>query len=146
MFPVTNRAEMRADADNELARIPDGDFRGIWSAVMTRLRAVPEYRAMFAAAYPGQSVDEMTFAHASNAIGGFLVDKVTFAEFLAKARDVESQCPQPRLGRLTVPGVLHQPIRGDHLAGMDRHQGEEGASQGGPRGMRAGAIDDIYGT
>ena len=33
---------------------------------------------MFEAAYPGTLFDQMTFAHASNAIGAFLVDQLTF--------------------------------------------------------------------
>lgn len=80
MFPVTNRLEMRAFSDNEVAQVPDSDFQGIWSALMARLGAIPEYRTLFEAAYPGQRFDDMTFAHASNAIGGFLVDKLSFRD------------------------------------------------------------------
>jgi len=79
MFPVTNRAEMRGGSGNELAEIPDNDLTGIWSALMRRLGAIPEYRAMFEAAYPGTKFDQMTFAHASNAIGAFIVAKLSFA-------------------------------------------------------------------
>lgn len=84
MFPVTNRAEMRGLVGanprlNELAQIPDADNPGIWAAVMKRLGAIPEYRGMFEAAYPGTRFSDMTFAHASNAIGGFFVDQLTFA-------------------------------------------------------------------
>ncbi|HEX7978300.1 MAG TPA: cytochrome c peroxidase [Gemmatimonadaceae bacterium] len=77
LFPVTNRDEMRArgGTGNELAPIDDADFQGIWSALMKRLLAIGEYRGLFAAAYPGTRVEDMTFAHASNAIGGFLVDQ-----------------------------------------------------------------------
>lgn len=73
LFPVTSRAEMRADGGNELAAIPDGDFTAIWDGLMARLGAVPGYRARFEAAYPGESFDDMTFAHAANAIAGFIV-------------------------------------------------------------------------
>lgn len=78
MFPVTNRAEMRANAGNELADIPDAEMPRIWSALMRRLGAIPQYRRMFEAAYPGQRFDDMNFAHASNAIAGFLVARLTF--------------------------------------------------------------------
>ena len=78
MFPVTNRAEMRAGQGNELAGIPDSDMRGIWSAIMRRLGDIPEYRALFQAAYPRTRFADMTFAHASNAIAGFLVSQYTF--------------------------------------------------------------------
>ena len=73
MFPVTNRAEMRSGSGNELALIADDDFQGIWSALMGRLGAIPEYRGLFQAAYPGTRFEEMSFAHASNAIAGFFV-------------------------------------------------------------------------
>jgi cytochrome c peroxidase len=75
MFPVTNRFEMRAGSGNELALIADDDFQGIWSALMKRLGAIGEYRGLFEAAYPGTRFEDMTFAHASNAIAGFLVDQ-----------------------------------------------------------------------
>ena len=78
MFPVGNRDEMRAYTGNELASIDDANNPAIWDALMHRLGQIPEYRRMFERAYPGQRFRDMTFAHASNAIGGFLVDKFTF--------------------------------------------------------------------
>ena len=75
MFPVTNRAEMRSAGGNELARIADDDFQGIWSALMKRLGAIGEYRGLFEAAYPGTRFEDMTFAHASNAMAGFFVSQ-----------------------------------------------------------------------
>jgi cytochrome c peroxidase len=79
MFPVTNRAEMRGLNGNELAAIPDADNPAIWAGIMRRLGAIPEYREMFEAAYPEERFSDMSFAHASNAIGGFLVERLTFA-------------------------------------------------------------------
>jgi len=78
LFPVTNRAEMRGDSGNELAAIPDHELTAIWDGIMKRLGAFPEYRAMFEAAYPGTHFSSMTFAHASNAIAGFIVDQLSF--------------------------------------------------------------------
>jgi cytochrome c peroxidase len=78
MFPVTNRAEMRAALGNELAAIPDDDLTGIWAAIMRRLGQIPQYREMFEEAYPGTRFDDMTFAHASNAIAGFIIAKFSF--------------------------------------------------------------------
>jgi cytochrome c peroxidase len=79
MFPVTSRTEMRgALGTNELADVPDEDMRGIWAGIMRRLGEIPEYRRMFERAYPGTPFENMTFAHASNAVGGFLVAKMTF--------------------------------------------------------------------
>jgi cytochrome c peroxidase len=77
LFPVTNRAEMRGLTGNELATIPDDSVTAIWTGLMARLGSVPEYRALFEAAYPGTSFDQMTFAHASNAIGAFFVEDLT---------------------------------------------------------------------
>jgi len=80
LFPVTNRSEMRAAlGDNELANVPDDDLTGIWAALMRRLGGIPKYREMFEAAYVGTNFDDMNFAHASNAIAGFIVDQFTFA-------------------------------------------------------------------
>src|SRR5690348_1681918 len=73
MFPVTSRAEMRGLSGNELAAIPDDDNPAIWRGLMKRLGEIPEYRRLFRQAYPDRSFEELTFADASNAIGGFLV-------------------------------------------------------------------------
>ena len=78
MFPVLSREEMRAFSGNELAAIPDDQRLQIWAGIMARLGAVPEYRRMFEAAYPGKRFDQMTFAHASNAIAGFIIDRLSF--------------------------------------------------------------------
>lgn len=79
MFPVTNRLEMRGTSDNDLGSVADNDLTGIWAALMKRLGAIPEYRGLFEAAYPGTRFEEMTFAHASNAIAGFIIDHYSFA-------------------------------------------------------------------
>lgn len=76
LFPVTNRGEMRGITGNELAEIPDADMTGIWAALMKRLGNIPEYRALFLAAYPGTRFENLTFAHASNAVGGFMVKEL----------------------------------------------------------------------
>ena len=73
LFPVLSRSEMRGDTGNELAAVSDDAEPEVWSRLMTRLGAIPEYRALFQAAYRGTSFDDMTFAHASNAIAGFLI-------------------------------------------------------------------------
>lgn len=78
LFPVMDRDEMRGTSGNELAGLADGDFAGVWAALMRRLGEVPEYRAMFEAAYPGTPFDQMTFGHASNAIAGFLTSSLSF--------------------------------------------------------------------
>ena len=92
MFPVTNRDEMRGYNGNELAGIPDTAITAIWAGIMKRLGAIPEYRGLFEAAYPGTKFSDMTFAHASNAIAGFIVDRLTFNDtpwdrFLAGRND-----------------------------------------------------------
>nr|AUN36844.1 methylamine utilization protein mauG precursor [uncultured bacterium] len=79
MFPVLSREEMRAFSGNELAAIGDDHTeQQIWAAIMARLGRIQEYRRMFEAAYPGTRFDQMTFAHASNAIAGFVTDQLAF--------------------------------------------------------------------
>ncbi|MDH4349606.1 MAG: hypothetical protein OEW56_00470, partial [Gemmatimonadota bacterium] len=78
LFPVLSREEMRAFDGNELAAIPDDDRPAVWQGLMARLGAIPEYRRLFEAAYPGTPFDAMSFAHASNAIAGFLHAELTF--------------------------------------------------------------------
>ena len=79
LFPVLSREEMRAFGNsNELAAIADTDRPLIWQALMARLGAIPEYRTLFEEAYPGTPFANMTFAHASNAIGGFFLSELTF--------------------------------------------------------------------
>ena len=78
LFPVLSREEMRAQSGNELATVPDDDNQAVWRGLMRRLGRIPEYRRLFEAAYPGTEFEDMTFAHASNAIGGFLVDQFSF--------------------------------------------------------------------
>ena len=81
LFPVLSREEMRAfGSSNELSAIPDTDRPAIWQALMARLGAIPEYRTLFEEAYPGTPFANMTFAHASNAIGGFILSELTFNE------------------------------------------------------------------
>lgn len=78
LFPVLSRAEMRGDGGNELAAFADNQETEIWAALMRRLGAIPEYRVMFERAYPGQRFENMTMAHASNAIAGFLISSLAF--------------------------------------------------------------------
>ena len=79
LFPVLSREEMRSVAgSNELANFPDSDLQGVWAGLMKRLGSIPQYRAMFEAAYPGTPFADMSFAHASNAMAGFLLDAFVF--------------------------------------------------------------------
>ena len=78
LFPVLSREEMRAATGNELADIKDKSPQQVWEALMMRLGKIPEYRRMFEAAYPGTKFGDMTFAHASNAIAGFMIQRFAF--------------------------------------------------------------------
>ena len=79
LFPVLSRAEMRGAGGNELAALPDDRIQETWQAIMARLGAIPEYRTLFQAAYPGTKFADMNLAYASNAIAGFIVDQLYFA-------------------------------------------------------------------
>ena len=98
LFPVLSPEEMRATSGNELADIEDKDPQQVWKALMNRLGAIPEYRQMFEAAYPGTRFPQMNFGHASNAIAGFLVDQFAFNnspwdQFLAGNDEAMSENP-----------------------------------------------------
>ncbi|MCK6557057.1 cytochrome-c peroxidase [Candidatus Binatia bacterium] len=88
MFPVTSPEEMRGapgDHDvfgqpNELAAIDGNDLGAIWDALMQRILAIPEYVAMFNAAFPDVANGELGFQHAANAIAAFEIDAWTFTE------------------------------------------------------------------
>lgn len=72
MFPVASHDEMRGEpGSNDLAALGEEDFQGVWSALMTRLGAIPAYVTLFEEAYPATAFADMTFAHAANAIAGF---------------------------------------------------------------------------
>jgi cytochrome c peroxidase len=81
LFPPTSRDEMRGKAGdvdmlghpNELAAIDDGDFTAIWDALLARVLALSEYRALFAAAYPDVSTGQITIAHVANALAAYQV-------------------------------------------------------------------------
>ncbi|HEX6105124.1 MAG TPA: cytochrome c peroxidase [Gemmatimonadales bacterium] len=78
MLPVLSRAEMRGESGNELAALEDAKHQRIWRFLMRRLGAIPEYRTLFEAAYPGQSFDNMSFAHAGNAMGCWIAAVFAF--------------------------------------------------------------------
>ena len=78
LFPVLSREEMRGTTGNELAAVSDKEPQQVWNRLMDRLGRIREYRQMFEAAYPGTRFAEMNFGHASNAIAGFLVDRLAF--------------------------------------------------------------------
>ena len=78
LFPVLSRSEMRGDGGNELAAIDDANEPAVCRGLMARLGEIRRYRQLFEAAYPGQRFEEMTFAHASNAMAGFFVARLSF--------------------------------------------------------------------
>jgi cytochrome c peroxidase len=78
LFPVLSREEMRASAGNELAAVSDKQTQQVWNKLMDRLGRIREYRRLFEAAYPGKRFAEMNFGYASNAIAGFLIDRLAF--------------------------------------------------------------------
>lgn len=78
MFPVLSRVEMTGHkGENEIADAVAADRLGgkggAWDLLAERLRVIPDYVAMFRAAFPEEVVspDEITFVHAANAIAAF---------------------------------------------------------------------------
>jgi cytochrome c peroxidase len=79
LIPLIDRNEMRGDVGdvdvtgepNELAAIDDEDPQAVWAALLDRLLALDAYQALFAAAFPDVPEDDLTFAHAVNAIAAY---------------------------------------------------------------------------
>lgn len=75
MFPVTSATEMAGQApENPIAiAAASGDLPLVWELLAQRLRAIPEYVAMFSAAFPGEinSAADIEYSHAANAIAAF---------------------------------------------------------------------------
>ncbi len=75
MFPVTSGAEMAGQAgENPIAdAAAAGDLQEVWRRLARRLRNNPEYVALFQDAFPGEILgrNDITYAHAANAIGAF---------------------------------------------------------------------------
>lgn len=116
MFPVLNRREMRGepgDVDvfgnpNELAQFGDSQFTAIWSAVMRRLLAIPEYVQKFAAAFPGTPTSQLGFQHAATAIAEFEKEAYTrtgspFDRYIDE-RDNNALTPEQKRGALLFFG------------------------------------------
>ena len=88
MFPPTSRDEMRGNdgevdvtgQPNELAMVPDDNFRGIWDGLAGRLLSNPGYVAMFSAAYPDVPTEDLGFEHAANAIAAYEIATFTFLD------------------------------------------------------------------
>lgn len=144
LFPVLARDEMRGYGGNELAMLPGDEPRAIWGALMKRLLAVPTYRLLFAAAYPQETEASLNFAHAGNAIAGFLIaelsasntpwdrflrgdlEALSAAEMRGAASFLELACSECHAGPALSDGEFHNvalaqfgPGRGDGPGGRD---------------------------
>ena len=75
LFPVTSATEMAGQTgENPIADLAeDGDFSGIWNTLQERLRAIPEYVALFEDAFPKlkNGNNQLTIADVANAIAAF---------------------------------------------------------------------------
>ena len=74
MFPVTSGTEMAGQlGENAIAdAAAAGDLPLVWELIAQRLRAIPGYVDLFLEVYPELgSADEITYAHAANAIAAF---------------------------------------------------------------------------
>lgn len=93
LFELASRQSMRGREDdtraidgtpNELAKIPDDDFKAIWHANLARLvgdppgeGGIPEYIELFKAAYPDVPLEQLGIQHAVNAIAAWEIDTWT---------------------------------------------------------------------
>jgi cytochrome c peroxidase len=72
LLPLVARIEMRGATGNELAALPDTAFTAVWDRLMARLRALPGYDTLFAAAYPGVPPSEIGITETANAVAAFI--------------------------------------------------------------------------
>ena len=134
MFPVFTRLEMRGQpgdrdhfgAPNELAAVADDDPAQVWAALMTRLRAIDEYVALFQAAYPGIPPEQLGFQHAANALAAFQTAAFTsagspFDDYLRG--DDDALTPAAKRGAVLFFGSAGCPQchRGPHLSDQQFH-------------------------
>ncbi len=85
MLPVLNRQEMRGNAGdidafgapNELAQFSDAQSSAIWVAIMKRLTVIPEYVDLFAVAFPGRPISQLSFEDAARALAAFEMQAFT---------------------------------------------------------------------
>lgn len=99
IFAPTERQEMTGEAGtNELANAAlSSPFTGVWDGLLVRLRAIPEYVALFTAAFPeiGGDPDAIEMVHVGRAIGAFQAvafrsDDSPFDRYLRGDRDALS--------------------------------------------------------
>jgi len=103
MFPVTSGTEMAGQAgENAIADAAASNVlagvSGVWGLLAQRLRDIPEYVAMFQAAFPGQInvAEDIQFKDAANAIAAFeatawRADNSRFDQYLRGDKDALSQ-------------------------------------------------------
>lgn len=102
MFPVTSATEMagRVDENPVADAAAVGNLageNGVWDLLAQRLRAIPEYVALFQDAYPGKinTANDIQFKDAANAIAAFeatvwRADNSRFDQYLRGDHDVLS--------------------------------------------------------
>lgn len=77
MFPVIARQEMRgerSDPDNEIGALFDSQPQEIWTALMDRILAVPEYAQDLGQAFPDVPHESLNFEHVALALADFQAD------------------------------------------------------------------------
>jgi cytochrome c peroxidase len=76
MFPVTSGAEMAGQPrENEVANAAAIGPVGVWELLAERLQSIPAYVNLFTGAFDDiSSADDITYAHAANAIAAFEID------------------------------------------------------------------------
>ena len=88
LFPFLDRVEMlgqpgdvAADGTaNELATFDDDAPQAIFTAIVDRLRALPGYVELFAAAWPDLAPEDWTIAHVVNAIAAYEAQAFSFTD------------------------------------------------------------------
>ena len=158
LLPVLNRDEMRGlagDTDrfgepNELAAIADGQNGAVWSAVMQRLMAIPQYATLFTAAFPTTAPGQYTFMQAAQALGAFQIAELTrtgspFDRYLARD-DAALTTPEKRgallfFGRAQCSSCHSGPLLGgNNIANVGVPQLGPGVGAAAPLDLGRGGV------
>ena len=78
LFPITSATEMAGQpGENEIAAAGRERIDHIWPRIAARVRAIPDYVALFRAAYPGEveTPGDVTMPRVADAIGAFITSE-----------------------------------------------------------------------
>ncbi|MEM1318026.1 MAG: cytochrome c peroxidase [Pseudomonadota bacterium] len=108
LFPAVTGDELVGSVDSDIRDAARRGHTGIWDALLTRLRDLPNYEAPFLEAFPElKRLDDAKIHHVGNAIGAFVAnewraDRSPFDRWLAG--DADALTPSQKRGHALFNG------------------------------------------